>query len=156
VAGDSDFVSKMNKDKVSSYLDHEWRTKKLASIHLYRRISAFLRDRFPDIHVASEFEKELRIRRLVESGTFEATHRAIASLADYTEFSEQQAQDMMEAALENSQIHWISGDHDVKAFFTSVGRRFAHLLDDETRAGFEELFGEAEAEGGVNTDDIPF
>ena len=140
VTGDSDFVSKMSSDKVSRYLADEWNHAKGSEIHLYRRISAFLRDRFPDIEIASELEKELRIRSLVESGSFITTHRTISRLASYTDYSEQQALDLMDAALTNSQIRLIASDPDVHEFFSELGERYGQLLDAETREAFDEHF----------------
>jgi hypothetical protein len=69
VTGDSDFVSRMSSDHVSTYLAEEW-----------------------------------RIRQLVESPSFAETHRAVSALASYTDYSEQQAQELLEAAVMNSQI----------------------------------------------------
>jgi predicted nucleic acid-binding protein len=140
VTADADFVSKMSKDKVSSFLAHEWVRAKKSQIHLHRSISGFLRDHFPDIKVASEFEKELRVRRLVESGAFVTTHSAIAKLAGYTDYSNQQAQDLLEAAIANSQIRSIARDRDVHLFFTNLGRRYGDLLDDDLKDEFGAIF----------------
>jgi hypothetical protein len=153
VTGDSDFVSKMSSDKVSSYLADEWRRAKASEIYLYRRISAFLQDRFPQIEVASELEKELRVRRLIESGSFASTHSAISRLSGYTDYSEQQAQELLEASYTNSQISLIATDADVREFFTALGRRYGNLLHEEAWQAFEAVFGDDDAE---SADDDPF
>jgi len=64
---------------------------------LFRGISAFFREHFPDIKLASEFEKQLRVKALVESPSFDATHRAIAKLSSFdpTDFTE--VNDLLEA-----------------------------------------------------------
>lgn len=154
VTGDGDFVSRMSNDKVSSYLADEWHRKKKSEIHLYRRISAFLRDRFPAIEVATELEKELRIRKLVESGSFEATHRAISRLSGYTDFSEQEAQELLEAGYSNTQISWIARDSDVHEFFAELGRRYGHVLDEESWQTFDAVFGDYDEPAA--DDDVPF
>ena len=141
VTGDSDFVSRMSSDHVSTYLAEEWRDEKHSEIHLHRRISSFLKDRFPNIAVASELEKELRIRQLVESPSFAETHRAVSALASYTDYSEQQAKELLEAAVMNSQIASIARDPDVHEFFTELDERYGHLLDATNQARFAGRFG---------------
>lgn len=146
---DSDYISTMDPARVRSYLEAEWEAAKDSSVLLHRRISDFLRDNFPDIKVASEFEKELRVRSLVESPSFEETHRRIGRLADYSEFTEQQAQDLFEAALSNSQISWIAGDADVLQFFKRLFDSRWTQLDMETRTSVCEQFE-------LEDPDVPF
>lgn len=141
VTGDSDFVSKLAKDRVSTYLAEEWHSAKTAEIILHRRISSFFHDRFPDIELASEFEKDLRVRALIESPSFEDTHRAISALADYTEYSEQQALELIEAATSNSQIRWIANDADVRGFFRDLFHAHSHRLAAKEVARFQRHFG---------------
>jgi hypothetical protein len=146
VTGDSDFVSKLSKDRVSTYLADEWRDAKASEIHLYRKIGEFLDDRFPHIKVVSEYEKERRIRRLIESGSFATTHLAIAGLSSYTDFSDQEAQDLLEAAVHNPQIGRIAIDPDVQKFLSYLARHYGHLLDDETRLEFDAIVFREEPE----------
>jgi hypothetical protein len=142
VTSDGDFVSKLDKERASEFLRNEWRTRKHADVYLYRRISGLFGDKFPDIKLASEFEKELRIRRLLRSDSFDETHRAIAALAGYTDFSEQQAKDLLEGAPWNSQIAWIAHDDDVEEFFDSLFDRHGHLLEPEDADRFRRAFFE--------------
>ncbi len=141
LTGDSDYVSKVSRERVSTYLVDEWRSSKSSEIFLHRRISSFFQDRFPDIKLASELEKELRIRALVDSPSFEWTHHAISRLAGYTDYTEQQARDLFEAALSNSQIKWISRDPDVRGFFRQLVGAHSDLLDADELERFERDFG---------------
>jgi predicted nucleic acid-binding protein len=99
VTEDLDFASKVNRERVSTYLNDEWRRLKGSQIVLHSRISSFFKARFPAIELASEFEKELRIRALVSSNSFESTHRAVAGLAGYTDYTPQQVRYLVEGAL---------------------------------------------------------
>jgi predicted nucleic acid-binding protein len=141
VTEDSDYVSTMTSDSISAFLAKEWRDAHDSEIHLHRRISSLLRDQFPDIKVATEFEKELRIRRLVDSPSFDRTHSAISQLASYTEFSEQQARDLLQGAVNNSQIRWISRDSDVQEFFRALLDQHRDHFTEEELVEFEERFG---------------
>lgn len=96
---------------------------------------------FIDIAVASELEKELRIRQLVESPSFAETHRAVGALASYTDYSEQQAQELLEAAVTNSQIASIASDRDVHEFFMQLDGRYGHILDAAIQTRFSTTFG---------------
>lgn len=120
VTGDGDYVSVLAKDRVKPYLVREWEERKGGEVRLYRRISDFLRQHFPDIKVATELEKEIRLQALIDSGSFDSTHRAISRLRQYTEFTPQQAADLLEAAVENTQIRWIAADSDVQEFYRDL------------------------------------
>jgi len=52
----------------------------------YRRLSQFFKEHYPEIKLASELEKELAIRSLINSGNFASTHSAIDKLKKYAEF----------------------------------------------------------------------
>jgi hypothetical protein len=141
VTQDGDFISKMDREQPSSFLVHEWQRKKSGEVKVYPRISSLFAEQFPDIKLASELEKDLRVRNLVESGNFQRTHAAIAALSGYTDFSEQQARDLLNAALENSQIHWIAEDSDVQEFFRELVAANGGLFEREELERFEQLFG---------------
>jgi hypothetical protein len=128
VTGDGDFVSLLDATRANELLRDEWRSAKDADIFVYRRIGDFLKAHFPSIQIAAEFEKELKIRRLVASGSFDRTHNAISALSPYTDFSDEQAIDLLDSALDNSQINWIIGDSDVKAFYRRLFETHGHLL----------------------------
>jgi len=142
VTGDGDYTSALSKDRVKPYLSKEWEHTKAGEVRLYRRISDFLKEHFPDIKVAAELEKEIRIQALVDSGSFDTTHRAIRRLGQYSEYTRQQALDLLEAALANSQIRWISADSDVRGFFSALYNDHPDLLDEADAKRFEEHYSD--------------
>ncbi len=141
VTGDSDYVSKMDRDRLAAYLADEWHAAKSSTVVLHPRISSFFQDRLPDIELASELEKELRIRALVESSSFAWTHDAISRLAGHGDFTEQQARILFDGALANSQIRSISMDADVRAFFSVLVDTHRELFEAEELALFDYHFG---------------
>jgi hypothetical protein len=108
------------------------------------RISSFFKDRIPDIELASELEKELRIQALVESPSFAGAHEAITRLAGYADFTEQQARVLLEGALANSQIRSISMDADVRAFFKQLIETHREIFDTEQLQQFDYHFRDKE------------
>lgn len=140
VTGDGDYTSGVSKDRIKPYLAKEWECEKGGEVRLYRRISEFLNEHFPDIKVATELEKEIRIQALVDSWSFDATHRAISRLRQYTDYTPQQAADLLEAAVSNTQIRWIAGDSDIRSFFEPLYNEHRDALDDDDAKRFTKLF----------------
>src|SRR5262249_48306954 len=87
VADDRDYVSVLDDNKFKEFLLAEWAERKQSNIVFYRRLSAFFKDVFPEIKIASELEKELLIRNLAASGSFAQTHSALARLSKFSEFT---------------------------------------------------------------------
>lgn len=117
VSNDSDFHSKLDKMEFNKFLDDEWCNKKNSEVLIYNSLSRFFADIYPNIILAEDFEKEGYIAQLANSGSFSSTHSAIASLNKFDQFSANQVQRLVEAAVQNSQINWISADPDVRPFF---------------------------------------
>ena len=87
VADDRDYFSVLDENKPKEFLVREWRKKKHSSVHFYRRIALFFAEYYPDIKLASELEKEVAVQQLVGSKSFVSTHRAVAKLSKYENFS---------------------------------------------------------------------
>lgn len=86
-------------------------------------------------------EKEAAIDALVHSGSFAATHSAIAKLEELrATLNTEDAERLLIAALDNSQIGWIASDSDVYAFFTGLLNDH-HDLDVDLAIQVAELFG---------------
>lgn len=120
IADDRDYVSVLDENKFKDFLLEEWKDRKKAQIIFYRRLSAFFKDTFPDIKVATELEKELLIRDLAASRNFAQTHIIVAKLSKFTEFTIAQLNEIVDAAISNDQVSRVMGDPDVHAFLKSV------------------------------------
>lgn len=156
VTADRDFASRIDSDRIADYLAGEWQDHKSAQVHLYKRISAFSSEHLPDADLAVDLERALRVQSLAHSPSFDETHRRIARLAEYSDFDDAQVRQLVTAALRNSQIAWIAGDPDVKAFFRSLIEGREGLVEaDELERFQQQFFPERELESTVD-DDIPF
>lgn len=120
VSDDRDFSSPLDEDKFNPFLAEEWGRKKQSEVKFYRKLSELFRDRFPDIKLAAELEKSLLIADLANSTSFVETHRVIAKLAAFDDFTSAEANDIVYAAITNSQVYWIMDDPDVKHFLKRV------------------------------------
>ena len=134
VADDRDYYSVLDENKLKDFLQDEWTEKKGESISFYRRLSQFFKEHYPDIKLASELEKELSIRSLINSGNFASTHSAIAKLSKYSEFNKSQVNEIVQIAISNNQVNWIICDQDVYEFYSALIDNHDQLLDEELKA----------------------
>ena len=120
VTDDRDFSSPLDEDSFNPFLAQEWSAKKNSEIRFYRRLSGLFRDQFPDIKLATELEKSLLIADLANSPNFGETHRVIARLRTFSDFTSAEANDILNAAITNTQVYWIINDEDVRRFLEQV------------------------------------
>lgn len=131
VADDKDYYSVLDENKLKEFLSDEWKEKKSEDVVFYRRLSQFFKEHYPSIKLASEIEKELAIRNLVNSGSFSSTHSAISKLAKYAEFNKSQVNELVQACLANDQVNWIICDSDVEEFYKSILSNHEELIEGE-------------------------
>jgi predicted nucleic acid-binding protein len=120
VADDKDYYSVSDHSKISSFLGKEWALTKNSGVKFYRRLSSFFKDNFPDIQLASEIEKELLIKQLRNSESFANTHYIISKLANFSEFTTSQINEIINIYLSNGQVQSIISDLDVKDFIEKI------------------------------------
>lgn len=134
ISGDGDFESSLQEGSISSYLQDEWNKKKGTHCTLYKSLSAFFNEYFPDIRLADEVDKECSIEKLDKSPNFATTHNAIKKLASHDDFSRDEILRLVSAYISNEQIHWILGDEDVHSFAMKlVSLAYAVDLIDEVQ-----------------------
>ena len=93
IAEDKDWRDKGSDAHFSPFLAHEWRTLKKKDLHYYRSLSSFFKDKYPDIKVSVELEKELLIESLRNAGTFKTARSVLKSLSRYSDFTDSQIQE---------------------------------------------------------------
>lgn len=109
------------EDRIHPYLSNEWKNKKNSEIHFYTKLSGFFRDLYPDIRLSEDLDKNFAIRALADSPNFASTHAAIEDLKRYgSDFSKLQINEIIYAALFNSQVNLILDDRDVKEFIDQL------------------------------------
>jgi len=119
VTDDQDFRSPLD-DGVSEFLATEWRALKCSEVHLYRDLAKFFATNFPEIKVAEDVIRVQAVRSLTTSGSFTSTHAAIADLERIGTYTAEQAGELIQAAVDNTQVRWLLGDDDVVAFYTRL------------------------------------
>lgn len=116
IADDNDYFAKTDYELFSPFLAKEWQAAKSAKVIAYRRLSDFFRDKFPNINLASELDKDLLIKNLMSSKSFASTRSTMEKLIRYGDFTYGQINDIVSACISNSQIYWIIGDDDIKNY----------------------------------------
>lgn len=91
----------------------------------------------PELSAEEQALKAAAIDRLVGSSTFQTTHEAIRDMQPFqSRLTTQEAQRLLQAANDNSQIRWIISDSDVYSFFMDVFTdHYSHISEgtvDET------------------------
>jgi 2-hydroxy-3-keto-5-methylthiopentenyl-1-phosphate phosphatase len=99
---------------VKAIIDRTASNEALENIH-YQHKKEYLEEDM--LNNAEEKRKTDLIISLENSGNFVQTHTIIRELMRYTEWTEEEIARLMEIALENSQVHFILKDSDVKAFY---------------------------------------
>ena len=156
VTEDQDYSSKIERNNLSEFLNSEWRREKSSTIFYYTKLSNFLCNEFPDIKLASELEKELAISDFISSPNFTSTHRAIKKLSKFTDFSDSEVTELIEASTSNSQIYWISDDADVKEFLLNIIKGKENILEPELLDEFNHIYMTEPDENSTEDDEIPF
>jgi hypothetical protein len=145
VSKDGDFASSIDGTKPHPVLLKEWKSKNKADLYLHTELGVFLAGHFPDIK--ADIEKRNAVNRLKESRSFERTHAAISRLAEFADLlTATEVDELVEAAFENSQIHWIGTDPDVSAFFQKIVEPRLDKYPKERQAGIANVFGLSENE----------
>ena len=116
ISADGDFYSTLNEAKPSAFITKEWKRKKKADVFVYRTLSDFTKEHFDGIAFSYDKNKQELIGKLESSGNFARTHDLIARLSEYNYFSLKEVEEILDAAVANSQFGWIVTDYDVSDF----------------------------------------
>jgi predicted nucleic acid-binding protein len=138
VADDKDYYSVLNEHALKDFLLDEWREVNNEEVVFYRRLSQFFKDHYPDIKLASELEKELSIKSLVNSSSFAETHSAIAKLIKYAEFNKSQVNELAQLGISNNQVSLILSDQDVYDFYMVLLENHKDIIEEELYSELDE------------------
>ena len=120
VSADRDYASVIDDNSFNLFLQKEWQEKKTSKIIFFKSLVSFLKEHFEDIKLQTEQEKDDLIQSLFVSASFATTHALIKSLKNYSDWNEQQKDDLFEACVNNNQVNWILEDTDVYEFYLSL------------------------------------
>jgi PIN domain len=162
ISKDGDYASRLNAAEPKLFLSDEWKNVNGGTLHLHEQINLFFKANYPDEGFTLEIEKRESIDALISSGNFATTHGAIAQLEPYVPFlTSEEAEEVIQGALSNSQVAWIASDSDVHSFLTKM----LELHGDDLSAAQQKRLRDAlglDPEGSdveamlVSEDDIPF
>ena len=120
VSADGDYFSKMDDRAPHPFLKREWREKHGGELHVYRTLSALLKEHFDGVAFSFDKVKQELIGGFRTSSSFAATHTLIAELETYDYFTLDEVTDILSAAQGNTQFGWILTDDDVVTFLVRV------------------------------------
>ncbi len=156
-----DYSSKVDNSRLAEFLDGEWKEKKNSTICYYTQLSAFFNREFPniklpsDLELEADLEKETAINNLVNSVSFQMTHKAIKDLRNFRDLTDAQILEIIEASTINDQIHRIHDDDDVKAFLLELITEKGDLLPPELIQDFNRIYRE-ELANHLEDDEVVF
>lgn len=141
VTDDKDYFSIIDPQEFNRFLKDEWEQEKFSKIIHYRRLSDFFKKEFPSIKLASELEKDLLIKKLIQSGSFWETRDTLRKLHKYSkQFSADQIQDIITGAITNTQIYWIATDQDIQGYLFDILSGFENKIDSSILEKFYSLY----------------
>ena len=140
ITEDKDYVSLIDTNCLSVFLSEEWKEKKNSDIFFYKSLSAFFKQHFPDIKLATQLEREFAISNLINSGTFANTHVAIAKLLEYTDLSDSEINQIIESSISNGQIYQIRRDVDVSDYLTTLVGGKENIIEPNILIKFNEMY----------------
>ena len=144
VSGDADYVSALDSSNLNEFLKREWRsTRARSDLHFYRTISEFFKQKYPNIQLADDVEKDILIDKLSRSSSFRETHQIAGKLLWHTEFSPIQIDRLVSIPYSNSQMGSIISDPDLRGLYSSLFRNHATQMTRESREKFAALMAES-------------
>lgn len=147
ITDDSDYLSDVDSNNFNPYLLSEWQTEKVSTLTLFKNLTGFFREKFPEIRLVDEYEKNLLIERLASSSNFARTHSILAQLGTFDEFTQEQVNEIILASVSNSQIYWIAQDQDVNETLNKIARTHHRLIDPDLLDRFHEIYNETDDTG---------
>ena len=137
---DGDYTSKLTPAAPKGFLQEEWRESKSAKIHIYEQLRQFFEENFPDDDFSLDIEKREAINQLAGSGSFASTHSAVALLGPYVGFfTDEEVEEIIQAALSNNQVAWIVPDPDVKMFFSRMLNEYKKTIPAKLKSKLRKL-----------------
>lgn len=139
ISADKDYRSLVSDENMNPFLLKEWEDKKGSKVYFYSTLVGFLNAHVNEIQLKAETDKQKLIDKLYESGSFASTHGIIASLKQYSGWTEQQVERICSALVDNNQVSWIIEDSDILDFYNTIvaGFNYEELSDCSIKQAIE-------------------
>jgi hypothetical protein len=156
ITQDKDYVSHLDPTRFNSFLSDEWFEKKKFPISFYWKLTDFFREKFPDIQLAKELHKSLLIEGLCDSGSFANTKSILRKLIQISDFTRDELNKIIQGAVYNRQIYWISSE--TRYFLNLIIAWRREEIEPDLLMGFDTMYNPTptEDEENFNIEDIPF
>jgi predicted nucleic acid-binding protein len=129
ISDDKDYYSEFDSSLFNPFLLSEWKQSRFDDLKYYRKLSVFLKEKYPNIVIATEYEKDSLINDLQFSSSFSSTRSILRRLNEFDGFTNQQLTDIANATITNSQIYWIATDWDINQYINNLLFRNKKQLD---------------------------
>lgn len=153
ITDDGDYQSSLFTGEVHEFLYNEWVGRKNTPIVLYKSISDFLKENYPDIELNDEMKKNYLILGLARAGSFAESKSKLNQLSKYKEYTVKQIEDILEAALSNNQVYWIAHDWGVYNVLMDIVNDKQDQINPELYARFIDLIRENDVNDSVDRND---
>ncbi len=141
ISDDKDFYSQYDNNLFNSFLLSEWEVRMpLTSFKYYKSLSKFFKEKFPEINISTELQKEQLINKLSSSSSFSETRNILRELKNFDDFTSKQLNDIVYSALSNNQIFWISNDDDINEYMNKIVSDKLNLIDNDKVENFKRLY----------------
>ncbi len=140
ITNDGDYLSEVDNNNFNPYLLNEWQQEKYSKLTLFKNLTGFFHDKFPEIKLVDEYEINLLIEKLSMSGNFARTHSVLAQLSIFDKFTKEQVNEIILASVSNRQIYWISKDQDVNETLNSIVHSHIDQIDPDLLEKFNEIY----------------
>lgn len=153
ISEDGDFFSLFDKTAPNPFLSNEWTDAKSSILYVYRGLKPFMEKHFDGTDFALGIKAEL-ISRLKHSPSFATTHDIVAELEDCSYYSLVEVLQVLDAVVQNDQVHWIVGDSDVSDFLIRITEPYLHeITDSEHKTILEDCTATPETMANVMSTD---
>ena len=161
ISEDGDFFSLFDKESPNPFLSNEWTDKKSSILYVHRGLNPFMKKHFDGTDFALGIKAKL-IERLKYSPSFATTHDIVTELEDCSYYSLIEVLQVLDAVVQNDQVHWIVTDSDVSDFLIRITKPYSHeITDSGHKAILEECTGKSDTianvmQNNAKNDDLPF
>jgi len=129
ITEDTDYQSKLDATKLSPVLRAEWKRIKSSKIYFHKDVTGFFSEKFPDVKLAAQLEKSIKIEKLSEASTFRDARLALSGLSKLSDFTSTEIREIVAASTSNNQIYWLNDEPRVRNAINSIVSGHERVLD---------------------------
>lgn len=135
ISNDGDYFreTKSKKTEIKLFLQNEWSAVKSNKLFGYKTLKEFFIQKFPNQKLATDLEHEVLVSKLENSGSFSTTHNVIEKLTNINSLNDKHVNRIIDAYMENNQIHGILCDSDVSSYLNNILQKYSSAITNSNR-----------------------